>query len=220
MVFCVVTEGEVGAIDSLPDCDIAVFGFSGLGEVDYELELKGETEKFEQAARLSKSAGCGLVCACKTLSRGFKRKSAAVSDRGKLLGITDMTRVLDGEEYKSGACMGLFKVNGCNIGVCLGNDLLFPEAIKSLADCGCNVITVILEEVRDNLPPLLIRAYSYLYGVPFIMCAGKTAYFADISGAIATSTQNYALFDVSPQSKYHVVTTRLKGLSADDRQDY
>ena len=219
MVFCVVTDGGAGEI-TLPECDMAVFGFGVLGEVDYEKELKGETEKFEEVARLSKKSGCGLVCGCKTLSRGLLRKSASVADRGKLLGISDMTHVLDSEEYKSGASLGFYKVNGCKVGLCIENDLLFTETFKSLTMCGCNVIVVMLEEIRDNIPPLLIRAYSYLFGVPVIMSAGKTAYFADISGAIATSTQNLTVFEVSPQNRYHLVTTRTKGISGESRADY
>lgn len=220
MVFCLVTDGKVNETASLPDCDVAVFGFSGLGEVDYERELKCETEKFEEAARLSKTCGCGLLCGCKTISRGTVRKSVAVSDGGKLLGIADMNHVLDSEGYKSGAALGLYKVGGCKVGLLIENDLLFPDAVKSLSMCGCNVIVAVMEEVRDNLPPLLMRAYSYLYGVPILMCAGKTAYFADITGAIATSTQKNALFEVSPQSRYHLVTVRRRGITADVREDY
>ena len=220
MIFCVVAEGSVGSVQTLPECDIAVFGFNGLGEVDYESEIKGQTENFDRAARLSKNAECGLLCGCKTKTRGVLRKSVAVSDRGRLLGISDMTHVIDGEDYKSGASLGFYKVSGCNVGLCIENDLLFPDSIKSLTACGCNVIVAVMEELKDTLPPLLIRAYSYLYGVPIIMCAGKTAYFADISGAIATSTQKTALFEITPQSRYHIVTTRVKGISADEKEDY
>ena len=219
MIFCVITEGNVDEI-TLPDCDVALFGFDVLGEADYESELRGETEKFEEAARLTKNCSCGGVFACKTVSRGLFRKSAAVADRGKLVGLADMTRVLDGEDYKSGASLGLYKVNGCGVGVCIENDLFCPENVKSLTDCGCNVIVVLAEQLRDVIPPLLIRAYSYLYGVPVIMVAGKTAYFADISGAIASSTQNTTVFEVSPQNRYRVVTTRRKGINSDSKADY
>ncbi len=220
MIFCVATDGKIGETKSLPECDLALFGFSGLGKVDYERELKGETEKFEEAARFSKAAGCGIVSGCITSSRGIMRKSAAVADRGKLLGISDMNYVLDGENYKSGASLGVYKVGGCKVGICIENDLFFPDAVKSLCMCGCNVIAALLEELHDNVPPLVARAYAYLYGVPFVMCAGKTAYFADITGAIATSAQSAALFEVSPQSRYHLVTTRTRGLYANVRDDY
>jgi len=220
MVFCVVTDGGVEDGKTLPECDVALFGFGGLGEVDYERELKGETEKFEKAVRLSKDCGCGVLSGCITDSRGLLRKSVAVADRGKLLGISDMNHVLDSEDYKSGASLGFYSVNGCKIGLCIENDILFPEALRSLSMCGCNAVLAVMQEVRDNIPPVLCRAYAYLYGIPVIMCAGKTAYFADISGAIATSTQKYALFEVSPQNRYHLVTTRQRGKTSDERADY
>ncbi len=220
MIFCVVTDGGAAEVETLPECDIALFGFQGLGEVDYEKELKCETEKFEVAVQLSKKCSCGVLCGCITDSRGLLRKSVAVSDRGKLLGISDMHYVLDCEDFKGGSALGFYNVNGCKIGLCIENDLLFPDAIHSLSMCGCNAVFAVMREVKDNIPQILCRAYAYLYGIPVIMCAGKTAYFADITGAIATSTQKYALFEVSPQNKYHLVTTRQKGKTSDERADY
>lgn len=129
MKVCVVTDGG----GRLPECDLALFGFNRLGEVDYESELSGRSDKFEEAARLSRAASCGVVCACKTVSRGVRRKSAAVADRGKLLGIADMNHVFGGEEYKSGACLGLYSVGGYKVGVCIENDLYFPEGVRALS---------------------------------------------------------------------------------------
>ena len=154
-----------------------VFGFKGLGEVDYEQELKGVTDKFEDAARLSKTSDCGVLCGCYTKSRGVVRKSVSVADRGKLLGISDMNYVLDGEEFKSGAGLGVYSVGGVKIGICIENDLLFPDAFKALSLCGCNAVVAFMEEIKNTLPPLIIRTYSYLYGIPVILCAGRTAFF-------------------------------------------
>ncbi len=219
MIFCVVSEGGLAGA-ALPECDVAVFGFGGLGEVDFEKELKGDSEKFEEAAKLSRSAACGVVCACRTVTRGLCRKSVAVADRGKLLGISDMNHVLDGEEFKSGVGLGFYRVNGCKIGLCIENDLLFPDTFKALSLCGCNAIVAVLEELKDGIPPLLIRAYAYLYGVPVIMCAGKTAYFADVSGAIASSAQTASLFEINARNNYHIVTTRTRGIFSELKQDY
>ena len=110
MILCVIADGRVKDTKSLPECDLAVFGFKGLGEVDYEEELKGVSDKFEDAARLSKSSACGVLSGCKTISRGMSRKSVAVADRGRLLGISDMNHVLDCEEFKSGSGLGFYTV--------------------------------------------------------------------------------------------------------------
>ncbi len=217
MVVCVINGG---LCENLPECDVAVFGFSGLGEVNFESELKGDSDKFEAAARLSRKNGCGVVCACRTLSRGIRRRSAAVADGGRLLGISDMNHVFDGENFKSGANLGLYKVAGCKVGVVVGNDLFFPETVKSLSACGCSVVCAVLDEVTDGIPPILARAYAYLYGAPVILCAGKVAYFADITGAIASSTQQFALFEFDPQNRYRLVTTRCRGIMDTVRADY
>ena len=220
MIICVAAGGSIKDAANLPRCDIAVFGFKGLCEVDYESELRGVTDKFEDCARLSKTAGCGVVCACKTKSRGILRKSVAVADRGKLLGISDMTHVIDCEDWKSGAGLGFYSVGGYKIGLIVENDLLFPECFNSLSLCGCNLIIAVAEELKDNVPPLLIRAYSYLYGVPVVMCAGNMAYFSEVSGAIAGSAQQFSMFEITPQNRYHLITSRTRGLFVDGRKDY
>ena len=77
-----------------------------------------------------------------------------------------------------------------------------------------------MEELTTNMPPLLIRAYSYLYGIPIVMCAGNMAYFSEISGALASSSQHFSLFDINMQNSYHLVTTRSKGIYSENREDY
>ena len=216
MKVCVVTVPA----QKLPECDLALFGFGWLGEVDYESELAGKTDKFEEAARLSRSCACGVVCGCKTSSRGVLRKSAAVADRGKLLGITDMNHVFGGEDYKSGAYLGLYSVGGYKVRLCIENDLFFPEGGRALSACGCNVLAAGCEELRDGMPPLLIRAYAYLYGVPVVLCAGGVAYFAEPAGGIASSNQPVTLFETNPQNSYRLVSSRVRGISDEGRADY
>lgn len=220
MIFCVIADKKLKDVKSLPECDFAIFGFKGLGEVNYEDELKGLSDKFEDAARLSKSCKCGVLCGCRTLSRGILRKSVSVADRGKLLGISDMTHVLDGEDYKSGAGLGVYHIGGYKIGLCIENDLYFPDGMKAFSMCGCNAVVVFMEELKNTLPPLLIRAYSHLYGLPVIMCAGNMAYYSEITGEIATSFQDCSLFDVEPHGQYRLVTTRTKGLYTEESDDY
>lgn len=220
MIICVAGGGKIDKSSCMPECDIALFGFDGLGEVDYELELKGESDKFEELARLSKIKKTACVSGCNTISRGIKRKSAALSYDGKLLGIADMNHILDGERLKGGASLGLFSVAGFKVGICIENDLYFPDSFKSLSMCGANLILGIMENIVDSIPPLIMRTYAYLFGIPIVFCAGKTAYFADVSGEIATSVQDFTLFEITPKNSYRLVTTRQKGLCADVKADY
>jgi predicted amidohydrolase len=219
MKICVLTS-PIKDTACLPECDLLVMGYACMGEVNYESELNGTSDKFGAVTRLSKVANCGVLCGCRTDSRGLKRKSVAVADRGKLCGIADMLHVFDGEQFKSGAYLGNYPVNGYRVGLCIENDLFFPENLKALSLVGCNLIVVFAESVSDNLPPLLIRAYAYLYGLPIVMLGGKVAYFADISGGIACSAQKISLFEVESKNNYRLVSLRQRGLFNDFSTDY
>lgn len=220
MKICVVTDRRKELSVRLPACDVALFGFGALGQVNYESELDGKTDKFEQVAKLSLAARCGVLCGCITDSRGFLRKSVAAAYGGKLLGITDMQNVLDGEEYKSGSGVGVYSLGGYKVGLCIDSDLYFPDCVKTCAMCGCNLIAVHAEDIADGIAPLLIRSYAYLYGIPVVLCAGGTAFFADINGVIASSNQDVAAFETSPKNCYRVVTSRRRGLFCDGYEDY
>lgn len=220
MRICVLTEGQPSTTKKIPDCDLLVVGFQGLGEVDYESELKGKTEKFECIARRSKALNCAVICGCKTNSRGLIRKSLATFDKGKLVAISDMNCVMDKEEFKSGAGLGLFTLGGYKVGLLVENDLYFPENFGSLATCGCNLVVCALETATDSMPATLTRAYSYAYGVPSVTCAGKVAYFADVTGEMATSFQGINVFEHSPKNEYHLITQRRRGLFCRQVDDY
>ncbi len=220
MKICVVTDSRKGLSVRLPACDVALFGFGALGEVDYEAELSGKTEKFEDMAKLSGTAHCGVLCGCVTDSRGLKRKSVAAADRGRLLGIADMLNVLDVEEFKSGANLGVYSLCGYKVGVCIENDLFFPDCARTLSMCGCNLIAAHMGEVNDTMPPLLLRAYAYLYGTPVVLCTAGCAYFADITGVIACSNREIAVFETSPKNCYRSVTQRRRGLYGESYADY
>lgn len=219
MKICVVCGGKVKNV-CLPECDLAVFSSDVLGDVDYEKELSGKTDKFEDVARLSKAEKCGVFCGCLTDSRGLKRKSVVVADGGKLLGITDMLHVLDGEDVKSGAGIGVYQTGGYKMGVLVGNDIFFPETVKAMSLCACNMLCVYMDETLDAMPCVLIRAYAYLYGMPVVLVSPKCAYFADITGAIASSNQEITVFETDPKNCYRVVTSRRRGLWSERDVDY
>lgn len=204
----------------LPACDIALFPFGTLSEINYSDELSGKSEKLETLAKYSGAAGCGVLCGCITDSRGIRRKSVAAAANGRLLGIADMLNVLDGEEFKSGAGLGVYAIGGYKVGLCIDGDLFFPECVQTLAMCGCNLIAVHCESVGDGMIPVLVRAYAYLYGIPVALCCTNAAYFADVTGVMACSNQDVAVFEASPKNCYRLVTSRRRGLLANTTNDF
>ncbi|MGN1103994.1 MAG: hypothetical protein ACI4QI_03880 [Candidatus Coproplasma sp.] len=213
MKVCAITQRKGGFALPIPQCDIAVFGFSALGGVDFSEEINGKSSKLQTMAACSAKCGCAILCGCITDSRGLKRKSVAVASDGRLLGITDMRFVFDDENYKSGAAVGIYNLHGYKAGVCIDNDLLFPEHIKTLSECGCNLVCVHCEDLSNHMAPQLIRSYAYVFGVPIVMVAENVAFFADITGVIATSNRPVSLFETDLKNCYKVVTSRKRGLS-------
>ena len=191
--------------------ELLLFGFEGMGEVSYEKELKGESSFFEEAALLSKTGKNTLVCGCITDTRGHKRKSVVVADKGRLLGVSDMLNVIDGE-VGSGAALKIYETGAGRMGVAVADDLNFPDVVKSLAVCGCDFIVCPYGRLTDSLQSVLLRAYAYCYGVPIFFCGVGYAMIADVSGSIAfASPQSPVYTNFENVKEYHLVETRRRG---------
>ena len=219
MRICFVSKGTLHAFakryaeageEEKENADVIVLGFNGLGEVSYEKELKGETRCFEDAALLSKRAKTVVVCGCITDTRGHKRRSVVVAENGKLVGVSDMLNVVDGE-VSCGAALRVYETKAGRMGVVVAEDLHFPEVIRSLAVCGSDFIVCPYTRV-DELQSVLLRANAYCYGVPIFFCAEGYAQIADVSGRIAfASPQSPVFAEFKPVKEYHLVETRRRG---------
>lgn len=162
-----VTEGSLnGFWDKTEgiDCDVIVFGFNGLENVYYERELDGETGKLEDLAIMSRELSAVVVSGCYTYSCNRKRKSAAIADKGRILGVSDMLCNLDDGEFTSGAHLRVYETSAGRIGLVIGEDLFFPEVVKTLSDCDADIAICLYEENVDFLPQVLMRAFAFCYG--------------------------------------------------------
>ena len=190
--------------------DLIVFGFNGAGEVSYERELKGETDFFEQTAKLSKSEESLVVCGCITDARGHKRKSVVVAENGKLIGVSDMLNVIDGATG-SGAALRVYETKIGRMGVVVAEDLYFPEVIKSLALCGSDFIVCAFDRA-EGVETALLKSHAFCYGVPILFCAKGFALVTDISGEVAfASPQSPISLPFAVKKEYHLVETRRRG---------
>jgi len=192
--------------------EITLCSFDCMGTVSYEQELKGESDFFEKATRLSKQTKGVVVCGCVTDTRGMKRKSALVAENGRLIGISDMTHSVDGE-VGCGAGLHVYDTKIGRIGVAVADDIAFAQVVDCLANCGSDVILCPYTQVTDMTPQLLMRAYAYLYGVPIVLCGVGYSMIAEADGGLAFATpQNTAVFSLDRRKEYHLVETRKRGL--------
>ncbi len=200
------------ATDGEEKVNFILFGFGGMGEVSYEKELKGETAFFEEVARLSKRENAVIVSGCITNTRGHRRKSAVVAEKGKLLGVSDMLYV-GGGEYGCGAELRLYETRVGKMGVIVGEDLYFPETAQALTACGCDFLVCPFGTVTGGVASALVRAYGFLYGTPLFLCGKGYCMAANAEGELAFSSPlPVAELSFTVKKEYRLVERRRKGI--------
>ncbi len=223
MRICFVSRGGISThVKELQEvgAELIVGGFKSLGEVSYERELKEETNYFEQVANLSMKTGAVVICGCITDTKGFKRKSAVVAERGRLLGVSDMLNVVDGE-MNSGAALKVYDTKVGKLGVLVAEDLCFPEMAKSLTLCGSDVIVCPYGVVENGVESVLIRAHAFCYGAPVCLCGVGYSAIGGVDGSLAfASPVNLAVAELEGVREYHLIETRRRGLYRPPKKPY
>ena len=219
-----VTEGTLNEYwDHSPacGCDVLVFGFNGLDEVDYARELGGVTTKMEDAAILSREQKCVVISGCYTVSCGIRRKSALVAERGRILGVSDMLCSIDSSEFKSGGALKVYETGAGKIGLLVAEDLYFPEIAQMLSLCDADVIVSVFGEIEDFVPQLMMRADAFVSGVRLAMCAAGCAQVASVTGDVEMlSPKKECDHSFAPEREYHVVSGRRRGFARKILSDY
>lgn len=214
MRICFVTSGSLNAYEkgNRERADLLCFSFQALGEVSYERELKGETSLFEDVALLSKEERNVVACGCYTDARGIKRKSVVVAEKGRILGVSDMVNRLDGGEFGCGAGIKIFDTGIGKLGIIVAEDLYFPRVAETLSVCGAELALCVFGQLDGTLEQTLVRAQSYFYGVPLLLCACGFAQASDIGGKVAfSSPQNGCVYEFEREQEYHLVEMRQRG---------
>lgn len=218
MKVCFVTENSVNAVwqERLPEIseqDLVVFGFNGLGLVSYKKELSGETEYFQDIAKLSKQLDCVVVSGCDTDTYGVFRHSAVVAEKGKILGVTDMIHCVDDSEFVAGGSYRVYHTYCGKIGVLIGEDLFFPQSSAVLSLCDADIIICIFKKQESTLPQIVLRAQAFCNGVPMGLCAQGYCAVADIRGNVAlASSADTVKINIKPERDYHDVLLRGRGI--------
>ena len=193
--------------------NLAIFGFNGIPNINYKSELSGKTNVLHNFASISRSSQKVLISGAITDNYGIIRKSCAVADKGKILGISDMCLNFNKSEYSLGCGYKVYYTSAGKIGVIVGSDLIDGDGIKAMALCEADVIVNVSDFCSKEQDHFLLRAYSYLYGVPIISVTANCVMASNINGEICSKSPLKDLEISMPIRKvYRLVTNKRRGV--------
>lgn len=226
MDLCFVTSDTLDTVwqeklSLIGKADVTVFGFNGLGLVSYKKELGGDTEYFQDIAKLSSELSSVVICGCDTDTYGVFRHSAVIADKGKILGVTDMAHALEGSEFVAGGNFRVYDTSAGKIGIIIAEDLFFPESCRVLALCDADLIVCIFKKLEGSMPQVMLRAGAFANGVTMALCAKNYATVADIRGNIVLSGSGKIIKSkIKIEKDFHLISLRQRGLYRDFNSGY
>lgn len=201
--------------------NVLVFGFNGLGLVSYKKELSGETEYFQDLAKLSKQLSSVVICGCDTDNYGVFRHSAVIADNGKLLGVSDMAHSFGDSEYAPGGNFRVYDTSAGKIGLIVSEDLFFPETARVLTLCDADILICVFKKLENTMPQIMLRAGSFSNGVAMALCADGYACVSDIKGNVLISgSADLINTKLKIEKDYHLISSRRRGLYRDFNSGY
>ena len=205
----------VDKFNTLPEREesILVFGFNGVNKINYKKELSGEENHLSNIARLSKRGNKVVISGAITDNFGIIRKSCLIAENGKLLGISDMNFCLDKAPYSSGAGHRIYQTKSYRIGVLVDDDIFDVDSIKAMALLSADVVICIMATEEKKQYSVLVRAYSYLFGLPVVICSTDGVIAGDMQGEICSSSKNDSATVIIPiKRNYRTCQFKKRGL--------
>ena len=192
---------------------ILVFGFNGVDKVNYKKELSGEEGSLSTIAKLSRKDNKVVLSGAITDNFGIIRKSCLIAENGKLLGISDMNFCLDKAPYSSGSGHRIYQTKSHRIGVLVDDDIYDIDSVKSMALLSADVIICIMASEEKQQFNVLVRAYSYLFGLPVVICTSSGIIAGDMKGEICGSSYGFESSIIVPIKKnYRTCQFKKRGL--------
>lgn len=192
--------------------DVTLFGFNGLGLVSYKKELSGETEYFQDVARLSRQLSGVVICGCDTDTYGVFRHSAVVADGGRILGVSDMIHSMDDSEFIPGSGTGVYDTSKGKIGVIISDDLFFPETTAVFSQQNADLIVCLFKKADGYMPLLCTRAMAFMNGVSFASLFGNFSAVCDARGEVKSSSSPFFRTDLGVEKGFRIVTLKKRGV--------
>lgn len=212
-VYCNRRAGAFKAGGTPSDANIALFGFNGLKKISYKNELQGAESYLSGFALLTKNVDTVFISGAVTDNYGIIKRSAVIAERGKLLGISDMNVKTDSSNYGLGGGRRVYQTGAGRIGVLISDDLIDFEGVKAMSLCDADLIVAILSGAEKPQYDFIIRAYSYLFGVPIVLISESVVMAADMSGEICgASREEEAVVSVPTRKNYRTLSLKRRGV--------
>ena len=200
-------------LDDFKDYDVVVFGFSGLNKISYKHELNGSESSLQNFASLSKKSKKIIISGAITDNYGVVRKSAVIAENGKLLGISDMNLNVNSSGYSQGGGYRVYQTQKARIGILVGDDIIDYDGVKSMALCDADCIIAVVGCEEKPQYNMLVRAYSYLFGVPILLVFNEGAIASEISGEICGGSREKISEIILPTKKsYRLIQSKRRGI--------
>lgn len=218
MNLCFVTNGNINQVwqEKLVDLneqELIMFGFNGLGLISYKKELAGDTEYFSDLAKFSKQTSSVVICGCDTDTYGVFRHSAIIADKGKILGVSDMTHCFDDSEFVPGGAFRVYETSVGKMGVIVGEDLMITDTAKIMALCDADFIVCVMKKIENFMPEIMLRANAYCNGLPMMLiCNGYCALSGEDGKIKIASSQEIVKYKLKIQKDYRLISVRRRGL--------
>ena len=134
-----------------------------------------------------------------------------MAERGKLLGVSDQLYT-QGEELRGGAHLKVYPTSAGKLGICVGEDLYFPQVAQSLSLFDADAVFCVFGQEREEAPRLMLRASAFCAGVPVCMCAEGVAQVASEKGELLfRSARRECDYDLALSRSYRIFSRRLRG---------
>jgi len=164
-IVCVTSCNYERLEDTAVDRDsLMIIAHGVIKGVNLVTELEGKTVTLKKLALWSKREDLIIIAGIDARINDDTYCSAVVIDKGAILGISDMTHVID-DEYTPGNSLRLYDTSEGLIGLIVGDDIFYPECIRALCISGAKMLVYMSNKKSTKKAMISSSAASMLNGV-------------------------------------------------------
>ena len=206
-------ENIEAAIESVGDNSLVIMGYGDVKKIDLVKELNGESNVLRAVAYLSRSKNSVFIVGVYAELYGKDYVSAAVLDRGRILGISDMTHLAqEDKDVSLGSSYRIYSTCLGKIGVVVGNDVFYPEVIRAVTLRGADFIVNVTPYNAVTGYELALRSNALFNGIMIFADSRERRYLISRDGAVTLRKD-------TPRVSGHYIVSRDRTLISGLRQE-